>query len=200
LRPHDCRKQVWHDLQEKLIVPYSPDVYTPPVPGGDAPSPTNYVKLGPDLPAEITSEDCRNPRFATGSAWQVGRMEMSGRNYESAFFCNLFSAEVGSLDFVLGRLYRELRVTIGIADDYGWPQHRVRFEITGDDRGDLAPPVTLKFGDTRDLKVNVMDIARLTLKITEVSSSGPSASPSKPFWANPIAVHSHTVRATRPDR
>jgi hypothetical protein len=90
-------------------------------------------------------------------------------------------------------------VTIGVADDPLWPQHRVRFEIIGDDRGHLDDPVTLKLGETRDLKVDVMDISRLKLKITELSS-GASDSPSKPVWANPIVVpfRSHTARATRP--
>jgi NPCBM/NEW2 domain len=163
----------------------------------EPPLPTDYVKLGPDL-QPIASEDCRNPRFATGSAWHVGRLETSHRNYESAYFCNLFSAGVGSLDFGLGGFYRELRVTIGIADNSGGSQHRVQFEITGDDRGYLDDPVTLRSGQTRDLKVNVMDISRLKLKITELGSPGASDSPSKPFWANPIAVHSHMARATRP--
>jgi hypothetical protein len=91
------------------------------------------------------------------------------------------------------------RVTIGVADDSGWLGHRVKFEIIGDDKGYLDDPVTLRFGETRDLKVNVRDISRLKLKITELSS-GASDSPSKPVWANPIVVpfRSHTARATRP--
>jgi hypothetical protein len=65
----NCRTQVWHDLQGKLIAPYQGS--SDPVPGGDAPSPNDYVKLGLDLPP-IAYEDCRTPTFATGSAWQVG--------------------------------------------------------------------------------------------------------------------------------
>lgn len=147
--------------------------------------PLGYVNLGPP----IVREDCHTPRFATGSAWQVGRVEMSGRNYESAYFCNLFSAGVGSLDFVLSNSYRELRVTIGIADDSGWLQHRVKFEIIGDDRVYLEDPVILQVGNKpADLKVNVMGISRLKLKITELGSPGAGDSPSKPVWASPIAV------------
>ncbi|MGH8608587.1 MAG: NPCBM/NEW2 domain-containing protein [Gammaproteobacteria bacterium] len=111
---------------------------------------------------------------------------MSGRKYERAFFCNLYSAGVGSLDFVLGNSYRELQVTIGTADDSDWRKHRVKFEIIGDDKINLAN-LTLESGETRDLTVNVMGMTRLKLNITELGP-GTSDSPSRPVWASPIAV------------
>lgn len=155
---------------------------SPPSPP-PAPPPTG-APLGRAL-SPIASEACRTPLSATGSAWQVGRVVMSDRNYERAYFCNLYSAGVGSLDFVLGNSYRELRVTIGTADDSDWLKHRVKFEIIGDDKVYLAK--TLEFGETRDLTVNVMGISRLKLNITELGP-GTSDSPSRPVWASPIAI------------
>lgn len=153
-------------------------------PPSPPPTPPTGAPVGRAL-SPIASEACRTPLSATGSAWQVGRVVMSDRNYERAYFCNLYSAGVGSLDFVLGNSYRELRVTIGTADDSDWLKHRVKFEIIGDDKVYLAK--TLEFGETRDLTLNVTGISRLKLNITELGP-GTSDSPSRPVWASPIAV------------
>lgn len=143
------------------------------------------ITLGRDL-LPIEYETCHTPTFGNGSGWQVGPVQVTGRNYDSAYFCNLFSGGVGSLDFVLGKSYRELSVTVGFADDSSSLQHSVKFEIIGDDKLYLAPPRTLRFGETADLMVDLSDVARLKLKITELTRSGGTDAPSKPVWASPI--------------
>lgn len=157
---------------------------------GSSPSPvaqggtSNGTRLGPDL-QPLSSEPCRTTTFANGSAWQLGGVRASGRSYDSAYSCNLFSAGVGRLDFVVGRSYRQFTVTMGFADDSSSTRHQVKFEIIGDDINYLDTPSILKFGEIRDVAVDVSGVSRLTLKITEQGAPGGTDAPSRPIWASP---------------
>jgi hypothetical protein len=108
-----------------------------------------------------------------------------GRVHDNAYSCNLFSAGVGSLDFVLGRAYHQFSVTIAFAQDSTSLKHQVKFEIIGDGVNYLEEPHTLAFGDTKDVTVDVSNVSRLTLKVTEQGTAGRSDAPSRPVWASP---------------
>ncbi|MGH9180413.1 MAG: protein kinase domain-containing protein, partial [Acidimicrobiales bacterium] len=149
-----------------------------------APAPVALTRLGIDL-RPVSTETCRVPTVATGSAWQQGTVQLEGRDYQDSSFCNLFSGGTGTLDFVLAKGYRELSVTIGFVDDSGSLDHRVRFEIIGDELSYLAEPRTLRFGETVALAVDVSGISRLRLKVTELGRPGGNDAPSKPAFASP---------------
>ena len=145
--------------------------------------------VGPTLGHEVlpvVQEPCRTPNFANGSAWEVGPVQVNRQSYQTAYFCNVFSAGVGTLDFVLGKSYRALSLTIGFADDSTSFTHAVKFELIGDGSNYLAAPETLRFGQTAHLTANVSGTSRLTLKITEVSPPGGNDAASKVVWANPV--------------
>lgn len=168
--------------------PNSADAVTAP-PATTASVGSPGVALGRDV--QPRNEDaCRNPRSGTGAAWQLGPLSIGGRLFELAYSCNAFSGSTGGLEFVLGRAYRELSVTVGFADSRGSSGHIVKFEIIGDDREHLAGPITLEFGSAEELKVDVRGVTRLRLKITEMSPSGGSGSPSTPAFAQLTLVPS----------
>ena len=145
------------------------------------------VRLGPGLPP-VTTEPCHTPPTATGAAWQLGPVQLGGRSFEVAYYCNLLSGGTGSLDFVLGNSYKLLRTSIGFADGSGSTGHRVRFELIGDGSEYLVPPSILEFGDVRDVEADVTNVTRLRVRITELSLAGGSEGPSRPVLATPTLV------------
>lgn len=142
------------------------------------------VRLGPDLPP-VTTEPCRAPTTASGSAWQLAPAQVGGRPFEVAYYCNLFAGATGSLDFVLGGSSRLLTTSIGFADGSTSTSHVVRFEFIGDGRENLIAPRTLKFGEVQDLQIGLTGVTRLTIRITELSRGGGSEGASRPVLAAP---------------
>ncbi len=160
-------------------------------PPGSAPATTAAaaaaVRLGADL-GPATTAPCRTPTLANGAAWQLGEVTMGGRTFAGSYYCNLFAGGTGSLDFVLGSSYRVLRVSIGFVDGSTATGHQVRFEIIGDGDEYLIDPQTLTFGQVEDLEIDVTDVTRLQLKITELSPGGGSGAASQPVLASPMLV------------
>lgn len=145
---------------------------------------TQGVRLGPDL-APITMETCRAPSTATGSAWQLTPLQLSGRTFPFAYSCNLFAGGIGSLDFVLGGSYRQLTTSIGFADGSTSTGHMVRFEFIADGRENLVDPTTLRFGEVRNLQLDLSGVTRLQIRITELSTRGGNEGASRPVVAAP---------------
>ncbi|MDQ3757979.1 MAG: NPCBM/NEW2 domain-containing protein [Actinomycetota bacterium] len=150
-----------------------------------ATAPTAGTLLGRELQPTST-ETCRTPGFGEGSAWQVVGTRVGDRTFEHAYVCNLFSGGTGSLDFVLDKGYRELRMRIGFAADSGSVTHSVHFEVVADNGEYVAEPRTLRFGETADLVVDLTGRSRLKLRITETTKAGGSEAPSKPAWAGGV--------------
>lgn len=155
--------------------------------GADNAPAAHNARLGLDVPADSTAH-CRAPGTATGSAWQLGVVRIDRRTVGPSYYCNLFAGAEGSLDFVLGRSYRELRVTIGFADDSGALDHRVRFEVIADGEVYAAEPRLLRVGQTADLVVDVGGRSRLRLRVVEQGRPGGSGGFSKPVWADAVLV------------
>jgi len=144
-------------------------------------------RLGQDVPP-TTTDPCHTPGIANGAAWQLGAVEVKSRDFDNAYFCNLFSGGTGSLDFVLGGAYRLLRMTIGFDDDSTATSHEVRFEIIADGREYLIDPPTLVFGDAQDLELDVTGVTQLQIKITELSPARGSGGSSRPALAAPTLI------------
>lgn len=145
------------------------------------------ARLGTDLPADNT-EHCRTPGTATGSAWQLSEVRVAGRAAGPSYHCNLAAGGVGSLDFVLGKAYRELRVTVGFADDSGALDHRARFEVIAEGDIYVAEPRVLRVGEAAELVVDVSSRSRLRLRVVEQRAPGGSGGFSKPVWADAVLV------------
>lgn len=142
------------------------------------------VRLGQDL-VPATTEPCRTPTTADGSAWQLTPIQLGGRAFPVAYYCNLFAGGVGSLDFVLGGSYKLLTTSIGFADGSTSTSQMVLFEFVGDGRENLLDPTTVKFGDVRNVAVDVSGVTRLKIRITELSPAGGSEGASRPVLAAP---------------
>lgn len=149
---------------------------TAPAPGG--------VRLGQGLPP-ISTEPCRTPLTGTGAAWQLAPLQLGGRPFDVAYYCNLLAGGTGSLDFVLGGSYRLLTTSIGFADGSTSTSHMVRFEFIADGRENLLDPTTVRFGDVGNLQIDVSGVTRLKIRITELNPPGGSEGPSRPVLAAP---------------
>ena len=110
-------------------------------------------------------------------------MQLAGHPFPTAYYCDLFPGGVGSLDFVLGKAYRQLSLTAGFADTSQSTDQTIKLEIVGDGKYYLSPPKTLRFGEVADLQVNVAGVTRVEFKITELSPPGGSGAPSQPALA-----------------
>lgn len=160
---------------------------TSPPPSAPAARAVTGARLGVDVPADGT-EHCRAPGTATGSAWQLGAVRIDNRPVGPSYHCNLFGGGVGSLDFVLGKSYRELRTTIGFADDSGALGHTARFEVIADGEVYVAEPRVLRVGQTAELVVDVGGRSRLRLRVVEQGGAGGSGGFSKPVWGDAVLV------------
>jgi len=173
--------------------PSTSTITSSPTPVGTAPSgpssaaPTSSVAppgitLGRSVqPASI--EPCHSPSSGDGAAWQLAAVQVGGRIFEPTYYCNLFSAGTGSLDFVLGSSYRRLTTTIGFADGSTSTGHAVTFEFIADGRENLIEPKTVRFGEVQNLEIDVSGVTRLKIRITESSRGGGTEGPSKPALA-----------------
>jgi hypothetical protein len=141
--------------------------------------------LGRDV-RPTTDEPCRTPSHANGSAWQLAEVTIRGERLAPSYFCNVFAGGTGSLDFSLGKAYRLLTVTIGLAEERSSSAHRVRFEVIGDGVTYLTAPRILRFGESQRLVVDVTSASRLTLRITELGEPVGSGAASQPAWARPL--------------
>lgn len=167
--------------------PVSPSASTT---GGAGPSPQGThtpspepassatVVLGRDRQASDT-KPCGSPVVAAGAAWQIRPAQIGGRTHDTTYTCNLFAGSAGSLRFVLGRSFRALHATIGFVDG-SVPGGRVKYELVGDGRVYLTPPVELTFGGAKDVDMNVADITQLEVKVTELSQPDSMGSPVNP--------------------
>jgi hypothetical protein len=158
----------------------------PTVPPGTASptEPASATVLGKDVPL-LRDEPCRRPSSADGSAWQYTAVSLEGREFDAAYWCNIFFGSVGSLQFDLAKKYRTLRMTIGFLDTSTAIDHSVTYDFIGDETEHLIPPRTITFGTVADLDINVMDVTRLELRITETHQSRGSDAASQPAFASP---------------
>jgi|GEM_PF-4681449 len=152
----------------------------PPTEGG---TPTGDV-LGRQV-VPVKMEPCKAPTTGEGAAWQVGAVQVKDRMFDSAYYCNIFPGGRGSLDFVLGRSYRQLAMTIGFADKLSSSSAKATFEIIGDGKDYLTPKQTLMFGQVSNLVVNVVGVTRFTIIVSEVGVSGGNQAASVPVLAGP---------------
>jgi serine/threonine protein kinase len=159
-----------------------PGTTTAPPPTTVAPGPG--VRLGQGL-VPASAEPCRTPNTASGAAWQLAPVQLGGRPFDVAYYCNLFAGGTGSLDFVLGGSYKTLTTSIGFADGSPSTGHMVKFEFIGDGRVNLIDPRTIRFGDVVPLQIDVSGVTRLQIRVTELSPPGGSEGASKPVLATP---------------
>lgn len=155
--------------------------------GGGTTVAVQGVRLGPDL-APVGSEPCGPSTTATGSTWQIATVTVGGQSLANSYYCSLFAGSAGSLDFVLGGGYRSLRMTVGFADTSGSTSHNVRHEFIADGREYLIEPFTLRFGEVRNLELDVQGVTRLQIRVSEVSPPGGSEAPSRPVLGAPVLV------------
>jgi hypothetical protein len=102
-----------------------------------------------------------------------------------AIVCNLMAGGTGSVDFALDQHYRELAMVVGFAADSPSTEHRVRFEIIGDDRVYLIDPrPTLAYGKSQEVRVDVSGTTRLRLRVVEISPAGSSGKASRPVFGD----------------
>lgn len=151
-------------------------------PASTAPARPGTIVLGADL-APVSSEPCRAPNVAEGSAWLLGPVVVNSQTFQNAYSCNMFSGSTGTLEFGLGRSFKELNAIVGFADAVGSTSHRVTFEFIGDGTQHLLPPRTLRFGEAAPLAIDVTGVTRLLVRVTELSPSGGSGAPSRPVLA-----------------
>ncbi|MDQ6613287.1 MAG: protein kinase [Actinomycetota bacterium] len=145
--------------------------------------------LGRDV--QPTAEDsCHTPGFANGSSWEVGAVQMNTATYSTAYNCNVFAGGVGSVNFELGRRYKTLTVTVGLADSSTSTAHLVTFTIIGDNVIYLAKPTTIQDGRTVNLSANVSQTSKLTLMIMDVTPAGGTSAPTTAVWGNPALTSS----------
>lgn len=156
-------------------------------PGASTTSKPGAVVLGRDRPP-TSSESCRLPAVASGAEWLVGSVPMGGRRFDVAHYCNLVSGGAGSLTFTLAKEFRQLKVSVGFADAGGSARHTVKFEFIGDDKDYLTETRTIRFGDIEDLTVDVSDVTRLRIQVTETGSAEGRGQTSQPVLGTPTLL------------
>jgi len=115
-------------------------------------------------------------------------VQLGGRSYDVAFYCNVFPGGQGSLEFDLGGSYKDLTLTIGLADKLSSTRGKVTFEFIGDGRESLTPPQTLEYGKVLPVTFDVTNVTRLTFKVSEVGESSGADSATVPVLGAPTVT------------
>lgn len=118
---------------------------------------------------EAISNDCSNESATVG-----------GEDYEHSLVCSPQAGQPSVAIFQLNRKIETFTAKIGLADD-GDDSAPVRFVVKRDRT--VVGSFTVRFGQTREIKVPVVDALRLTL---QASGSGGTSDDldSKAVWAN----------------
>jgi len=159
-----------------------------PVPPAAGAPPPPGVALGVQIAPLSVEPGCRAPSTGRGAAWQRGPVQLGGRSYDVAFYCNVFPGGQGSLEFDLGGSYKDLTLTIGLADKLSSTRGKVTFEFIGDGRESLTPPQTLEYGKVLPVTFDVTNVTRLTFKVSEVGESSGADSATVPVLGAPTVT------------
>ena len=177
----------------------SPTTQTPT----NSPSPTNTPtpmpttsrspEWNPTLNQAVAKSDCGREGWRPGDWTSLGRSSettaLSQKVYNNGFKCELTKTlDDGSVDILIPKGANTFTVVGGQSDNSRNTNVTVTFEVINPLSNEVLDSASLPLGQTKEFRIDVSGIPRLTLKVLAEASAGEStknAINGQPVWADP---------------
>lgn len=177
----------------------SPTTQTPT----NSPSPTNTPtpmpttsrspEWNPTLNQAAAKSDCGREGWRPGDWTSLGRSSettaLSQKVYNNGFKCELTKTlDDGSVDILIPKGANTFTVVGGQSDNSRNTNVTVTFEVINPLSNEVLDSASLPLGQTKEFRIDVSGIPRLTLKVLAEASAGESTKNAinvQPVWADP---------------
>lgn len=177
----------------------SPTTQTPT----NSPSPTNTPtpmpttsrspEWNPTLNQAVAKSDCGKEGWRPGDWTSLGRSSettaLSQKVYNNGFKCELTKTlDDGSVDILIPKGANTFTVVGGQSDNSRNTNVTVTFEVINPLSNEVLDSASLPLGQTKEFRIDVSGIPRLTLKVLAEASAGESTKNAinvQPVWADP---------------
>ena len=177
----------------------SPTTQTPT----NSPSPTNTPtpmpttsrspEWNPTLNQAVAKSDCGREGWRPGDWTSLGRSSettaLSQKVYNNGFKCELTKTlDDGSVDILVPKGANTFTVMGGQSDNSRNTNVTVTFEVINPLSNEVLDSASLPLGQTKEFRIDVSGIPRLTLKVLAEASAGESTKNAinvQPVWADP---------------
>lgn len=177
----------------------SPTTQTPT----NSPSPTNTPtpmpttsrspEWNPTLNQAVAKSDCGREGWRPGDWTSLGRSSettaLSQKVYNNGFKCELTKTlDDGSVDILIPKGANTFTVVGGQSDNSRNTNVTVTFEVINPLSNEVLDSASLPLGQTKEFRIDVSGIPRLTLKVLAEASAGEGTKNAinvQPVWADP---------------
>lgn len=177
----------------------SPTTQTPT----NSPSPTNTPtpmpttsrspEWNPTLNQAVAKSDCGREGWRPGDWTSLGRSSettaLSQKVYNNGFKCELTKTlDDGSVDILIPKGANTFTIVGGQSDNSRNTNVTVTFEVINPLSNEVLDSASLPLGQTKEFRIDVSGIPRLTLKVLAEASAGESTKNAinvQPVWADP---------------
>lgn len=173
--------------------PSPTDTYSPTNTPTPMPTTNRSPEWNPTLNQAVAKSDCGREGWRPGDWTSLGRSSettaLSQKVYNNGFKCELTKTlDDGSVDILVPKGANTFTVVGGQSDNSRNTNVTVTFEVINPLSNEVLDSASLPLGQTKEFRIDVSGIPRLTLKILAEASAGESTKNAinvQPVWADP---------------
>lgn len=171
----------------------SPTTQTPTNTPTPMPTTSRSPEWNPTLNQAVAKSDCGREGWRPGDWTSLGRSSettaLSQKVYNNGFKCELTKTlDDGSVDILIPKGANTFTVVGGQSDNSRNTNVTVTFEVINPLSNEVLDSASLPLGQTKEFRIDVSGIPRLTLKVLAEASAGESTKNAinvQPVWADP---------------
>ena len=157
------------------------------------PTTSRSPEWNPTLNQAVAKSDCGREGWRPGDWTSLGRSSettaLSQKVYNNGFKCELTKTlDDGSVDILVPKGANTFTVVGGQSDNSRNTNVTVTFEVINPLSNEVLDSASLPLGQTKEFRIDVSGIPRLTLKVLAEASAGESTKNAinvQPVWADP---------------
>jgi NPCBM/NEW2 domain len=157
------------------------------------PTTSRSPEWNPTLNQAVAKSDCGRESWRPGDWTSLGRSSettaLSQKVYNNGFKCELTKTlDDGSVDILVPKGANTFTVVGGQSDNSRNTNVTVTFEVINPLSNEVLDSASLPLGQTKEFRIDVSGIPRLTLKVLAEASAGESTKNAinvQPVWADP---------------
>lgn len=157
------------------------------------PTTSRSPEWNPTLNQAVAKSDCGREGWRPGDWTSLGRSSettaLSQKVYNNGFKCELTKTlDDGSVDILVPKGANTFTVMGGQSDNSRNTNVTVTFEVINPLSNEVLDSASLPLGQTKEFRIDVSGIPRLTLKVLAEASAGESTKNAinvQPVWADP---------------
>lgn len=173
--------------------PFPTDTHSPTNTPTPMPTTSRSPEWNPTLNQTVAKSDCGREGWRPGDWTSLGRSSettaLSQKVYNNGFKCELTKTlDDGSVDILVPKGANTFTVVGGQSDNSRNTNVTVTFEVINPLSNEVLDSASLPLGQTKEFRIDVSRIPRLTLKVLAEASAGESTKNAinvQPVWADP---------------